>query len=274
MKKMISFVFFLSFWIHSFAFAKQILSNKTIKQIESAVQKQMKDKNLTDEKKYYFYLLAGREFLSYNYLDYSQKYYDMALALKFKANHSEVYLKLLAIAVLKKKNIQKAFDTAKSYFNDHPTDLTGEMKDYLNFIEYSYLSKKTKELKDNVYKGFYGQYAGWQDVEDKIKSKSFVEALASLNPDGLQKADIGSKVTYDLLNVVVNHERASNLLCDETYQKYPNAYSYSMMICGSLKKYLKEKKLSKNDLKALEDYFKENHQEKNYLLIPLRELAI
>ena len=38
------------------------------------------------------------------------------------------------------------------------------------------------------------------------------------------------------------------------------------------------KTLLKNGLKGLanleEDYFKENHQEKNYLLIPLRELAI
>jgi len=272
MMNMLTFVLFLS--LHCPLMAKEIFSSKTIKQIESEVQKQMKAQSLTDEKRYYFYLLAGREFLSYNYLDYSQKYYDMALALKFKANHSEAYLKLLAIAVLKKKNIQKAFDSANTYFKDHPKDLTVEMKDYLNFIEYSYLSKKTKELKDNVYKGFYGQYAGWKDVEEKIKSKSFIEALASLNPDGLQKADIGSKVTYDLLNVVVNHERASGLLCEETYQKYPTAYSYSMMICGSLKKYLKEKKLSKNDLKALEDYFKDNHQEKNYLLIPLRELAI
>ena len=100
----------------------------------------------------------------------------------------------------------------------------------------------------------------------------YAEALASMNPSGLDNVNINTKIKYDLLNILVNKDRVKSFFCDKMYAKYPNSYSYSMKLCSIFNNYKSTKKVSSKQIKNLEEYFKDSHQDKKYLLTAVKDL--
>lgn len=132
------------------------------------------------------------------------------------------------------------------------------------------MSGKSKE---NI-KGFYGRFVQDANITDMVKDKKYSEALVALNPDSLDPDGMNTLgfVTYDALNVNVNKNKVKDLYCSSEFKKYPDAYTYSTLICGLLNDYLTNNKFDEQRLKRAEKYFAEMDSEKSYLLEVVKEI--
>jgi len=247
---------------------------KNMEMIEHEFENQINKKEVTDDRKYYLYLLAGRELLNYRYLDYSEKYYKKALALNLPLNHSEVYINLILIS-LKKNDRDKVKDRiiiANEYFKKNKKFLSSELEEYLSFLESRYFSKSKNSALDRVDKRFSGHHIMLEEIIKKIKNKEYLDAYSDFNRNGLKGADIGLKITYDILNVLVHKKKVKHLLCTPLFERFPNSYSYSMKICKILMMYMSTNKISQELISDLEKYFQEGHKDKIYLLSAVKDI--
>lgn len=127
------------------------------------------------------------------------------------------------------------------------------------------LSKKNKK-NDSIF--FY-------DVNLKIllKNKSYERAILSINPDGLIKPDNRKyRIIYDLLNVKIKKRSITKLYCYDEYQKNPDDYQYSNLICGLLVDYLQNGKIGNDQIKVVEEYFFMHDLKERYLLQVVKDL--
>ena len=255
----------------------KIVSDETIKKIEKEFQKQMGLASVSKEKIFYIHMLAAREFLNYGYLEKSEKYYQKSIDLNPHLNATEAYLNLVLIAIRQKEEpkIKKRIESALDYFyKKNKALLNPVLKRHLSFLSVAFLNKGSPEQKEKVYNDYmYGYYARLKQIERDIEQGKFTKAYLGFNPNGLEHTDIGTKTTYDLLNIIVNKKKVKKLLCRPIYDKYPKAYSYSMKVCKILKKFRKEGKISPKYITNLENYFKSNHQDKKYVLKAVKHLS-
>lgn len=253
---------------HAFAESKMI-SVKEIEAMEAEADKQLQARNLDNKTKLLAYLLAGREFYQYRYYDKAKKYYQNALKIETKENKSEAYINLMAIALKEKdkNSLQEIFKSSETYFKENPSLYTKEIKYYMESIA-SYLSgKKNEEIK-----GFYAHFLNEENLTSLIKNKEYQKALSSLNPQALENSDNSSEaIIYDALNVSVHKKNVKNLFCEKELKQYPDAYTYTVLICGLLNDYLTTSKFDEKRLARAERYFAE---EKNrmYLLEMVKEI--
>jgi hypothetical protein len=249
----------------------KVVSAKEVQAIEEQIDKELQSSKLDNKKKLIATILAGREFYQYRYYDKSKKYYQAAIAIDTKENKSEAYINLMAIALVNKdkKDIQTAYDSAKKYFSDNKKYKSQEIGYYLSSIE-GFLSGKNK---DHV-KGFYGRFVEDANLADLVKNKKYSEALSVLNPESLDPNGMNSLefITYDVLNVNVHKKNVKKLYCAEEFKKYPDAYTYSILVCGLLNDYLTNNKFDEQRLKRAEKYFAEMDREKAYLLEVVKEI--
>jgi hypothetical protein len=256
-------------------YADTIVNSKKINEIKTNFEQALKETKQSEERKFYLYLLAGRELFNYRFYQDSALYFNKAIDQKLALNKTEAYLKLIAIAFIQKdsKDMTKNVQMAEEYFKKNPSYLSAEIKEYLNFINTSVLKKNPKE-KTAVIKGFYGHYAQLSDIQDDIKNHEYPKALSAFNEQAIENASIDLKITYDLLNVLVNKKNVGKLLCSPSLTKYPGSYSYGIMLCEVLSKFLRDGKVENKDFDKLNDYFKTTHTEKKYLLHAASELLI
>lgn len=239
-----------------------IISSKDLEKIEAEVQNKLQSSLVDDKKKFFVNLLAGRELYQYRFYDKSKKYYQDAIDLKVKENKAEAYINLMAIASNNKDEagLKAEFEAAKKYFADNSKYKTPEIGYYLNAVE------KRLSGKGEV-PGFYGYFAEESNLIESIKNKEFEKGLSALNPEALKNSQNSFNIiAYDTLNVAVNKKNVKDLYCAPEYKKYPNAYTYSIIICGLLSDYLKQGKFDQKKLARAQTYFKEENQEKKYLL--------
>jgi len=241
-----------------------------IEEIEKIALEKIKQTNLSSKEKFFVYNMAGREFYYYSKFDKSAEYYQKAIETKYETNLSEAYINLIAIRIVKNdfKNLKSQVETANQYFEKNANYKTKEVETYLKMVN---------GFANNDFKGdvpaFYGHYQATKHLEMLIKDKHFQEAISLLNPLSINDSDnYELESTYDLLNVLNNKTKVSHLLCTKTLDKYPNSFSYSIMICDNLKYYLKNKKLDQEKVNRLSKYFKEIMPKKAYLLDALLEL--
>lgn len=267
----LSFIFICSIGaVHSSTQSK-LITKEQLNSLEEQVDRELQSGKLDNKKKLIANLLAGREFYQYRFFDKSKKYYQAATTLDTNENKSEAYINLIAIALVSKdkKEIQKAYAEADKYFKANASYHSEDIKYYLSAID-SYLTGKNP----GAVKGYYGQFVGEANLIELVKSKQYAEALTKLNPAALgTEGDMNQEtIIYDSLNVVQNKKNVKGLLCLPQYKKYPNAYTYSTLICGLLNDYLKTSKLDTTRLKRAEKYFAEENKDKAYLLEVVKEI--
>lgn len=106
-----------------------------------------------------------------------------------------------------------------------------------------------------------------------LKNKSYERALLSMNPEKLNGPQNGSyKIIYDLLNVKIKKRSVQKLYCFDEYQKNPEDYQYSNLLCELLVDYLRDGKIRNDQIKVIEEYFLMHDLKDRYLLQIAKDL--
>lgn len=250
----------------------KILSKKELQKIENRVQQELKNKNLSEDKKFYLNLLAARELYQYRFYDKASRYYQNALEMKVTENKSEAYINLIAIAIDKndKDKVSALYQDSKNYFEKNPQFKTTDIEYYLKTLE-NYLPSKNNKAPPEV-TGFYGRFAHEENLINLIKSHDYQKAFGLLNPQGIAQSTNDFNITvYDSLNVLVNRKDVKTLYCNKQYKQYPDSFAMSTIICSLLNDYLDKGKFEEKHLKLADLYFKENG-EKKYIFDMVNEL--
>jgi len=250
----------------------KILSKKDLKKIEDRVQQELKNKNLSEQKKFYLNLLAGRELYQYRFYDKAARYYQNALDMKVSENKSEAYINLMAIAIDKndKDKVRTLYQDSKSYFEKNPQYKTADIEYYFKTIE-NYLPSKDQKNPPQV-TGFYGRFAHEENLINLLKAKEYHKAFSLLNPQGMAQSTSDFNITvYDSLNVLLNRKDVKTLYCNKQYKQYPDSFAMSTIICSLLNDFLDKGKFEEKHLKTADLYFKEN-SEKKYIFDMVSEL--
>ena len=249
---------------------------KNIDDIQNYFEQQIKAQDLTAKRRYHLYLLAGRELFNYGEYSFAKKYYQKALETNFDANHSEAYINLSALSIVSKQKPDTINHYARmviDYFRANPQHKTPEINGYLDFLKITFLKQPHKGTEEKVLLGPYAPQALNQKIVDLIKQKKFAIAFKIFPVDNLKEGSLPQKVTYDALHVMVKKQSVKSLFCLEDYNRYPNAFSYSIILCKGLKHYLKEGKVKPSHLQELKSYFSKNAQDRDFLFIILDELS-
>ncbi len=239
----------------------KIISAKDLEKIETEVQSKLQSSLVDDSKKFYINLLAGRELYQYRFYDKAKTYYQNAINLNVKENKSEAYINLMAIAAIKenKNELKGHYEAAKKYFDEHHEFKTKAVEYYLSTVEKNITGK-------GEVSGFYGYFSEESNLTELVKNKEYEKALGRLNPKALKDGQNSfNAIVYDTLNVNVNKKNVKELYCMPEYKKFPNAYTYSTLLCGLLNDYLANGKFDQKRFKRAQTYFTEDNQEKKYL---------
>lgn len=111
------------------------------------------------------------------------------------------------------------------------------------------------------------------NLKQLLKSKNYEKALLSMNPEKLtDKENTPYKVLYDLLNVRLRKTAVRKLYCLDDYQKDPEEYQYSNLICDMLNDYIRTGKIAGYHIKLLEEYFFKHDLKERYLLQVVKDL--
>ena len=106
-----------------------------------------------------------------------------------------------------------------------------------------------------------------------VETKSYDKAILSLNPEQLYMPENAQyRIVYDLLNVKIKKRGVRKLYCFDDYQKNPEDYQYSNLLCDLLIDYLRDGKLGADHIKVVEEYFLKHDLKELYLLQVAREL--
>lgn len=268
------FLTLLSICLMSTAYSStpsKILTSEQLKAIEEQVDRELKSEKLDDTKRLAANLLAGREFYQYRFFDKSKKYYEAAIALPVNGNKTEAYINLMAIAVTakKKQELKVQYDLAQDYFKKNQNLNTDEVKYYLAAIE-SHLTGKSS----SPVKGFYGPFAKESSLVELFKNKKYSDVLVAINPEALESDEqiTLETIIYDSANVALNKKSVKKMYCMPEYKKYPNAYTYGVLLCGLLNDYVETSKFNAERLKRAETYFSKDNTDKAYLFEVVKEI--
>ena len=111
------------------------------------------------------------------------------------------------------------------------------------------------------------------DLNVLLKNKLYEKAILSLNPEKLNDPlNAKYRIIYDLLNVKIKKRAVKKLYCFEEYQKNPEDYQYSNLLCDFLIDYLRDGKLENDHFKVIEEYFLKHDLKEIYLLQVAKDL--
>ncbi len=106
-----------------------------------------------------------------------------------------------------------------------------------------------------------------------LKNKSYERALLSMDPDKLNDPENSHyRIVYDLLNVRVKRRAVKKLYCYDDFQKDPEDYKYSNLLCELLVDYLREGKIENSHIKFVEEYFFKHDLKERYLFQVAKEI--
>lgn len=106
-----------------------------------------------------------------------------------------------------------------------------------------------------------------------IENKLYERALLSMNPNHfVDQENARYKIIYDMLNVKIHKKSVRKLYCLNDFQKNPEDYQYSSLLCDLLINYLKDGKIDSSHIKVLEEYFFKHDLEERYLLQLAKDL--
>jgi hypothetical protein len=111
------------------------------------------------------------------------------------------------------------------------------------------------------------------NLKSLINNKLYEKAILSINPDKLNEPENAKyRIVYDLLSVKIKKRNIKKLYCFEEYQKNPEDYQYSNLLCDLLIDYLQDGKLGNDHIKVVEEYFFKHDLKERYLLQIAKDL--
>ncbi len=111
------------------------------------------------------------------------------------------------------------------------------------------------------------------NLKTLLKNKSYEKVLLSMDPEKLsEKENIQYRIIYDMLSVKLKKAGVKKLYCLDEYQKNPEEYQYSNLLCDMLNDYLREGKVASFHIKLLEEYFFKHDLKERYLLQVAKDL--
>lgn len=111
------------------------------------------------------------------------------------------------------------------------------------------------------------------NLKTLLKNKNYERAILSLNPAKLNAPEGAQyRIIYDLLNVKIKKRAVKKLYCFDEYQKNPDDYQYSNLLCDLLIDYLRYGKIENERIKNVEDYFFKSDLKERYLLQLAKDL--
>ena len=117
-------------------------------------------------------------------------------------------------------------------------------------------------------------YCSQVDFKDLVKDARYKEAFNMLSPEGLNSASYDLKVSYDILNVLLNEEKIKkeDLFIYETFKKYPNSIAWTMLSAKILIIYLDTGKLDNQTIEDFEKYVPKHSKHNYFWLKALKDL--
>jgi len=247
-----------------FALSQSIFSLKTsdIEQIAALVKKHKIEKLLNKEEKYHAYSVLGKELELYGFPKEAVKYYKKSIdVMPVTEDPLEVYTGLLS--VMYRDNPNRAATFFKSTYKLKVVNSKSNMRDdIITFWENIF----SKGQKTENYEGFYGQYLKDRDLKKLLDEKKYHEAFELMNPKPLDKADINSKIQYDVV-ARLNGKR-HGFFCDEMFNRFKNSPAITVEIC----RYLKTGHLKLGTLKDLKSRTEKNLPNLTYLVKTLEDI--
>lgn len=242
---------------------------KSVEALEKSISEEVNKRKPTPKELQVIFNLAARELYYLGYLKKSEEYYQKSIEVETDANKTEAHINLMAIAFTEKnmEKLKAQKDKAENYFKKHKKYRSVDVEMYLSSID-DVLNKKVSQGKVS----FFAEYVRKESFEEVLKEKKYEEELMKYNVEKLLEADLGTIVDYDLLNVLHRQKNVSKLFCLDQYQKYPDAFVPTVIICGILNDYLNGKTIKEESFTRLEEYFKEINGKKKYVLPYLRGL--
>jgi len=111
------------------------------------------------------------------------------------------------------------------------------------------------------------------NLKQLLKNKSYEKALLSMDPEKLSNPENTQyKIIYDLLNVKIRKTSVKRLHCLDDFQKNPEVYQYTYLMCDMLSEYLRIGKIPNYHIKLLEEYFFKHDLKERYLLQVAKDL--
>lgn len=111
------------------------------------------------------------------------------------------------------------------------------------------------------------------NLKNLLKNKAYEKAILSLNPEKLNEpANAQYRIVYDLLNVKIKKRAVKKLYCFDDYQKNPEDYQYSNLLCDLLIDFLRDGKLGNDHIKIVEESFFKDNLKEIYLLQVAKDL--
>ncbi len=254
----------------SHAAAEISADSKALASIEKELKQAIAHEKPDAAHLFHIYRIAGREFQAYGFLKQARSVYEKALAVKTDEDPSEPIIQLLQLDYLEKNLKEQKRHLAIARARIKNSDLL----EYVEWYEKALVGgEKGPERFEG---GLFGAPARWSMLEKLMREKKFNEAFALINPKGVEQSSLPHRITYDLLNVLVNRRKAGNLFCADDLKKYPDAYSYSIRLCKILSSYIEKGAVDPAAWQSLESFFKENNesavQDKRYLVAAAEEL--
>ncbi len=249
---------------HRTGSASPLATEADLRRIEKEYEALIKKEKPDAAHLFHLHLIAARELNGHGFKAKAREYYLKAMDVKTTEDKSEPAIELFHLSIQDFLKSGKPEQARKDLARALEVVTDAERKDYLRNLAAGILDGKVDN--NPLRKGMAGQAMLEARLVSFIESKRFAEAFSMLDREAISQSDIQSKITYDALAVSVIGKKAAPLLCEETYKKYRDSYSYSMMTCDVLLAYLSSGKKDAGKLQRLRDFFKNEGTSQKYLL--------
>ncbi len=157
-----------------------------------------------------------------------------------------------------------------------------QLNNHEKALEFYQIAKdiKVDENKTEVQLAFSKKHAASNSVffyevnlKTLLKNKTYERALLSMDPEKLNDPEnIKYKIVYDMLNVKIKKRSVKKLYCFDDFQKNPEDYQYSNLLCDLLVDYIRDGKIGNDHIKIVEEYFFKHDLKERYLLQLAKEI--
>jgi hypothetical protein len=234
---------------HSVELSKN--EREIISKNEKEILKVIKNNKINNDKLFYLYLIAARDFHIVNIEEYYLKYLNKAKNLKTKEDKSEVYWRLITFYNHDKSKVNNLFKEWKKNNYTPEKSLSQAFKVIELKLSSDSYKALTKEQIKELEKGPFSYQFSSERVDQLIKQEEYEKALSFINPKKVDDQMISSIIRFDLLNQLVHGKREQSPICLDTYNKYKDSPSYSIKICKALLEHNEKGRIKKSTLKEV-----------------------
>jgi hypothetical protein len=239
-------------------------------ELEQRLLREFKAANPSGDQQILIYSMVGQELLFYSQDEKAKSYLEKAIDAQGTEDKTQAYLDLIMLETKyrRQETALQHITELESYWKEHPKTRVKELAEIVQDLRRLNSGEDLEGLTT-----FLASVGISQRFTQLMKAGHYAQALSLVNNEQVGDSTIVIKTKVDLLRSLTRGRAQSELLCADTFAQYPNAYSYSMMICSILHDYQKEGTLNLETFKRLEEYFKHDHKHESYLLQMVKKLG-